>query len=273
MAHHVYKTVSEKLVEFAEEALAHFRTRGYVVARERRELGFPYTPTLVCRRQHTRIIVELFEKILIERIDQWVAYARSSNRDIRIAICLPPTAGMTQEDEKSMRAKKVGVYVATGTGLVERIPPEDLGLTLQLPPLATLPRKIQMALGPAYEQYERTQWRECFEEACKSFENEVRNYLLSGSTAGRIVVATRKGPKALTRRQINKMTLGQMANVFSQIQYQSHTDRVVEETLRRINRDRVNVVHHKTKKRTESRLRANVGQHLWAIVAAMKEMA
>ena len=66
------------------------------------------------------------------------------------------------------------------------------------------------------------------------------------------------------------MTMGELARTFANIQNQNQTDSLIGKTLQRVNTDRVGVVHHKSKARTEKRLRTNVGQHMWAIVAAMR---
>jgi len=68
------------------------------------------------------------------------------------------------------------------------------------------------------------------------------------------------------------MTMGQLAETFRNIQAQNHADNVIGRALATINRDRVGVAHHKRRKTTERRLRTNVGQHMWTIVAAMKEL-
>jgi hypothetical protein len=68
------------------------------------------------------------------------------------------------------------------------------------------------------------------------------------------------------------LTLGQLAEAFGQIQNQNHADSIVGKVLALLNKDRVGVVHHKTKWTTEARLRRNVGKHMWNVVAALKEL-
>ena len=272
MARRNFKNVSVALLEYAEEAVTDFENRGYKISIEKRELGFPYTPTLLCKQRRTTVIVELFAQLLLDRIREWVLYARSSGQDTRVAICLPPKAKLTSKQEKSLREQKVGLYRATGHGLEERIPTNDLALNVQLPLLNSLPNQLRSLLGPAYDQFNKSYWREGFEDACQAFENEARRYLKAGCRTGRITIMTKKGPKNPTIAQINKMTMGTLAKKFSDIQSQNYADAVIGKTLKRINQDRVGVVHHKSKLTTEKRLRANVGQHMWAIVAAMKEM-
>ncbi|MFL6275240.1 MAG: hypothetical protein ACJ74G_08505, partial [Blastocatellia bacterium] len=160
---------------------------------------------------------------------------------------------------------------ATGSGLIERIPPTDLGLGVNLPPLTSLPRKLRTLLGSAYDQFNRSHWREGFEDACQAFENEARRYLKAGIKT-RIKFVTSKGPKTYTDKQIDRLTMGQLATAFSQIHSQNRSDAIVGHALSHINPDRVGVVHHKSKATTEKRLRTNVGQNMSIIIAAMKEM-
>ena len=109
-------------------------------------------------------------------------------------------------------------------------------------------------------------------DACQGLETEARRYLKKWTRTGRIKILRKKGPVTLTNAQIDRMTMGQLAEAFRDIQAQNQADNVIGRALATINRDRVGVVHHKRKKVTERRLRANVGQHMWTIIAAMKEL-
>jgi len=273
MPHPKFRTVPDNLLEYALKALVYFdQSRGYSISVEKSVLGFPYTPTFTCKRRQTLMIVEVYERISEEKINSWVGYARSSGQDTQIAICVPSSSPLTQDEEYKLRALGVGLYSVEEKNVIERITPRDLGLAIQLPSLASLSRSLRPLLGSAYEQFERAQWREGFEDACQALENQARQYLKTGCKTGRIKLLTNKGSKTLKPRQIDKMTMGQLAKVFTWIQNQNHPDSVIGQALKRINKDRIGVAHHKSKPRTEKRLRANVGKHMWTIIAAMKEM-
>ena len=94
---------------------------------------------------------------------------------------------------------------------------------------------------------------------------------MSGASS-RIRLVSSTGPRILTDRQIDRLTMGQLALAFSQIQNQNKADAVVSQALNDIYPDRNAVAHHKSKAETERRLRSNVGEHMWTIVKAMKEM-
>jgi hypothetical protein len=266
----VYRTISLRLIEDADKVADYLEQHGYEVEVEQSELGFPYTPTFLFKRQRTTVIVDVADRIVWERVDAWVGYARSTGQDTRCAICLSQKAQIDADQEAALRTKGVGLFRASADGATECIPPSDLGLNLALPELARLPKKIRRLLGGAYEQFRRTQWREGFEDACQALENEARRHLRDGIRNGRIHIMTKSGPNNPPLSRVEKMTMGQLGDHFSRIQNQTHADSVVCQALARINKDRVGVAHHKGKRRTESSLRKNVGKHMWTIVAALR---
>jgi hypothetical protein len=268
----VFTTVSVRLQEYAEAATVHFENHGYKVYPEKRELGFPYTPTLLCRRHATTIIVEVSNRVLFDRVNAWIGYARSCNRDTRVAVCLPPRTMVPPGADILLRKLGAGLYTVQGTDVIERIPPRDMAVNVELPSLTTLPRPLRRLLGSAYEQFNRSQWREGFEDACQALEVEARRYLKAGIKSGRITVMRASGPKNPTPQQIDKMTMGHLADAFSNIQNQNSLDAQIGKVLTALNADRVGVAHHKSKAKTEKSLRAHVGQHMWAIVVVMRAM-
>ena len=72
--------------------------------------------------------------------------------------------------------------------------------------------------------------------------------------------------------KIDRMTLGQLAKAFGEIQNQNYSDATIGKVLQLTNKDRVGVAHHKRTAATETRLRRNVPKHMWNVVAAMKEL-
>jgi hypothetical protein len=268
-----FLTVAEELLEHAECVAHFFEHHGYSVKVEHAEIGYPYTPTLRCRRPPTTLLVELYGSVPHDRVDAWTRYARSRSRDTRVALAVPHDTPRKPEDDSKLRELGVGLYLSDGTKTEEAIPPLDMAINVQLPELKTLPPKMRKILGPVYEQFERSQWREGFESACQAVEVLGRKYLKDGMDAGRIVLGTKAGKsRSLTHRQIDRLTLGQIAEAFGQIQNQNYSDVTIAKVLVRLNKDRVGVVHHKTKYATETRLRKNVGQHMWNVVTALKEL-
>lgn len=267
-----YKTVGTDLVEYADRLFDHLEGLGYRVRLEYDELGYPFTPTFVCERKPTRVLVEISAKIERSRVEAWVRYAKSTGKDTRFAVGLPHQAVPDGGEIARLGEQDVGLYSIGEDRINELLPPGDLGLNVALPDANSLPNKLRVLLGSAYEQFGRQQWREGFEDACQALEVEARKYLAKWSKTGRIQIIDKNGnARTLTKTEINKMTMGQLAKTFNNIQAQNLNDSVIAKALNRLNQDRVGVVHHKKKALTEKRLRANVGQHMWVIVAALKK--
>lgn len=272
MPHRSYNTVPDELLEYADVIAEDFGGRGYRVLVERNELGFPYTPTFVCTRGTTTIIVELDAQLQMARLESWVRYGRSCGKDTRLALCLPSSANIAAEQILLLQEKGIGFYSVLLDRLMEQHPPVDLALNVQLPELDSQPRRMRELLGSAYEQFARSHWRDGFEGACQVLETQARRYLKKWSRTGRVKILRKTGPVSLTNSVIDGMTMGQLARAFESIQAQNHSDKVIGEALAKINRDRVGVVHHRSRAVTERRLRSNVGQHMWVIFAALKEL-
>ncbi len=268
-----FLTVPEELEYYADLAADYLEQHGYDVAVEHRELGYPYAPTLRCERAPTTLLVEVDSGIRRDRTSDWIGYTRSSSTDIRIALAMPTDSARAADDETWLRAEGVGLYLCGDDLVQEAIPPLDMSLNLQPPNLASLDREIRRVLGPIYEQFGRSQWREGFKDACQAVEFEAREYLKRHVALGRLTFVTSAGrQRLLSSEQIDRMTMGQLAGAFGDIETQTYSDSMAGEALRLLNTDRVNITHHSTRPETEEALRKNVGQHMWRVVAALKEL-
>jgi len=168
---------------------------------------------------------------------------------------------------------RAGLYVAAANEVRERIAPVDLALKMFLPDIGTLPTRVRRLVGPVYEQVTRGQWREAFKKATQVLEERFRRYLKAEALSSnpRIIVIGKKGvPRQLTATKITRLSLGQLADAFAAIQKPNQTDTLVGQVLATINPDRVNLTHFEGDRRKEKKLRANVGQHMWRILAALK---
>jgi hypothetical protein len=266
-----FLTVAEELLVHAECVAEYFEEHGYSVKVEQGDIEYPYTPTLHCKRSRTTVLVEIYSSIRYDHIDDWTRYARSCNRDTRIALALPRDVPRTPDDDSKLRDLGVGLYLSDGEKTEEVIAPLDMAVNVQLPDLKTFRPKMRKVIGPVYEQFVHSHWREGFEEACQAVEVLARQYLKEAKGTGRIVFVTETGKQRnLTDKQIDKLPLGALAEAFGQIQTQNYSDSTIGKVLRRINKDRVGVAHHKAKPATESRLRKNVGQHMWSVFGVLK---
>lgn len=271
MAKPEFVTLADALVAPAEAIEAYFEKMGYTVTREPAALDYPYTPTLRCKRNRTTIAVDVDSSIRISRVSEWARYGRSRSFDFRVAAATP-VAGRDLAIEEAARAEKAGVYLI-GDSITEVCAPHDLSINLDPPELGDMSRKMKRALGPMYEQFERSHWREGLESGCQALESECRKYLQQGIAGGRLVVLDKVGRRRhLTDKSIDGMTLGRLAVTFSQIQTPNQADTAIGRVLAEINPHRVAVAHHKTTPRTEAKLRKHVGKAVWLIVAGLRKI-
>lgn len=268
-----FRTVPEELRAHAEVAEAYFQAHGYRVRRERRRTEYPYAPTLECKRTPTALLVEVDTAVRLARLEDWARYGRSSTKDTRVALTLPAEYQRSSDDEDALRDKGIGLYVSREGTLAELIVPRDLAMVLELPEIATLHYKLRKPLGPVYEHLGRAQWREAFEEACVALERAARSYLAKDVTSGRLTFVSRRGRRvSYDAIRIERMTLGQLAIAFSEVQLPTYADTVIADVLGRINADRVGVAHYKRTPRAEEKLRRNVGKHMWRVITAFKAL-
>jgi hypothetical protein len=165
----------------------------------------------------------------------------------------------------------VGLYRSSVTSLSEELPPKDLGLNVTLPNAARIPANVRPLVGPIYEQFDRSNWREGFGDACTTLEQEARKYLKDGVASGRVEFIDQNGkPKKFSGAAIDKMPMGPLGATFAMIKSPNKIDSAVGEILTRLNRDRVGEAHHKAKPVTETRLRKNVGSHMHAILEGLR---
>jgi hypothetical protein len=267
-----FVTLSEDLVVPAETIERYFESHGHRVVREPTALPYPYTPTIRCKRDRTTIVVEVDRSIRLERVREWIRYGCSLNTDFRVAVATPADEPRDVSAEDALRTEKGGIYVV-GTTVTEICVPHDLSLNMTLPDLAQLHPKVRKALGPMYEQYDHSHWREAFETGCQAFEMECRRYLKDGVASGRIVVSDeKKRARRLTEKTIDKMSLGNLAIAFAHIQAPNHADTALASTLAQINPNRIGVAHHKTTPATEAKLRKYVGNDVWLFVGGLRRI-
>ncbi len=273
MASRQFVTVSIELLDHAEAAADHFEKLGYSVSVEAAKFGYPFTPTLVCKRERTLIIVEVDKRIDMPKLDAWARFGQSCRTDTRVALVVPASASLSIDDVEVVRTMQVGLYRSHVDHCLQLTPEFDLNLQVSLPHLDSLHSRIRKKLGHAYEQFDRGFWREGFEDACQALEVEARKYLWRAIASNRIGFETPAG-KAYTptQKQVDKMTMGDLGRTFREIDRPNYADSRIGEVLTQINKDRVGVVHHKTRPATEARLRANVGGHMWRVVAALGEL-
>jgi hypothetical protein len=266
-----FSFLPDTLLEDANAVADHWVQHGFVVKTDRLLTAAPSVPTLHAKRHKTELVGLVSTYADKDRLKDWCAYAKSTGRDFRVVCVVPRKSKVKASDLDFMRNEGIGLLRHNRGPIIEEIAPRDLGLAVGLPSLASLPAKARKHLGSAYEQFERSQWREGFEDACHSLENLSRDYLVGEIVKGRVTqFIGKKSVKKAKASAVRKMTLGQLAYAFTQIPNQNRTDAQLAQILPKINKDRIGVVHHKHKSKTETRLRRNVGMHIWSIVSGIK---
>jgi hypothetical protein len=272
MAAPKFQTVPDDLIPVAEAAFEHLRMLGYKVRAEVADYAAPFTPTITAIRSSTVLHLEVQGSLDIERLREWVAYGKSASRDTRLAACVPASGNVASATIVALKRLGVGLFAVDGGTVVESVQAIDLAMHVELPKLYKQPAEVRHLLGHVYEQFDRGEWREGFENACNALEEESRKYFAKWSKTGRIKVITAKGPKQMTAGEIKKLSLGQLAGAFREVLAPNSLDVALEQALTKINPDRVERTHRRGRKRTEARLRKNVGEHMWLIVSILRQL-
>lgn len=270
-----FKTIPDELLHIAADAEAHFENEGYTVEREKREIGFPFTPCLLCKRGHETVIVEIYSALDREHADRWLRYCKSQTVDTRFCAFVRSAGPLDQLDITYAHEMRMGLRVHNDTAHIEVRPPLDLGVHVALPNLKDLPPRLRPLLGGAFKKINENDWRDGLNEAYAEVEQNARDYLKSGITSGRVIIAKTRNGKVVgtvTADEVEKMTLGEMKNAFGKIQNQNHKDSVIGGTLAMINQTRVGLAHKRRAAAVEAALRLQVGQHMYAVITCLEEL-
>lgn len=275
MAKLQFTTVPTELVEHAEAAHSYFSSLGYRLNIEPTEAYYPSTPTLQCKRAHTRLTVHICGRINIVLIREWVQLAKTLHSDERIAICIPEESQLKHlpKHQVELRSSGVGIYVSREGTLLALNEPADQNTPAGLPDLSRKRAKIRQILGQSYEHFEAGRWREGFDEACRSLEQTARAYLVKAFQSGRLTSYNKQGvPQSLNAERINRLTLGQLAVTLGSAQPLNSSDSILLKALTQINKDRVGITHKNKSPATERSLRKNVGLHMHVILRALEDL-
>ena len=269
-----YNWVPDELVETADDIAGWMRERGYVVKVEYLALGFPFPPTFAFTRgKLERVLVEVLKDWQEDRIQTWVAYGRTCQKELKLAVAFEGDAPISRSSLQKARELGVGVLRAGGIAPYFEIEPNDLSMRIALPPLRSLTPAIRQLIGAAYDHLEASRFREGFDEACRVFERATKRYLKKWIKTGRLTFIGPNGrPVTYTEQRVDRMTMGALKIAFEQIQAQTQVDRRVLQTAESILKDRNNLTHDKWNARTEQRLRRNVGPHMWVITQTLKDI-
>lgn len=267
MAPAPYKTLSESSLPAAADAEIYFTNLGYTIKREPMEVSYPYTPAFVATRKPTKVMVEVLSEIDPDRIDEWKCCCNACETDTRMMFF---ATRQTAANVMALLAKhKMGLIHFVDGIRTPMLESSDIAFQIALPALSGLPKPLRADLGPAYENFEKGNWREGFEDACIALENRARLYLWQAINSGRLTIYAKGKPKNPAKGAVLKMTLGALGITFKNAAPVNHLDSIIGELIAKINRERVKVAHKKYKE--EKTLRQKAPLHTVSIISCLKK--
>lgn len=270
-----FRTIPDELLHVAADAHNHFLEQGYDVVIEKREVGFPYMPALTCRRLHETLIVEVSSSLDEERTDMWLRYCKSQTSDSRFCAVLRSKEDLPQHTVNFAVDNRFGLLVHNDERLMELRPAADLAVHVALPEVKRLQARVRPLLAPAFQKVRDGDWRDGLNHAYLEVEQHARDYLRGGIAAGRITAFRTRRSGALDlilAAEVDRMTLGQLKNAFNSIQNQTHRDALIATTLAMILETRNGLAHGRRARAVEERLRAEVGQNMYAVITCLEEL-
>lgn len=265
-----FLTVPDKLIEIAEAAERHFKSKGFSVRREKQDLSYPATPALYCVRRPTTLFVDVASKFEERRLSSWGSFAQSMSSDTQVALVTPERSQLLAR-VSWFSQNKIGLYEFKSGVISEIIPPQDLAFQVSLPNLAHAKSATRKSLGPAFDQILRGHWREGFESACQALEALSRRHLIDGLKGPRLQFRDKTGKTVtVTKARVEKATLGAVGTLLTQASPMNAKDAVLQKAILRINAARIDVAHKKYAR--EATLRKNVGALIWIIYNAIEEV-
>jgi len=269
-----FKTIPDELIHVALDVYEHFQNDGHEVSVEVNEIGFPSTPAMICRRNHTTAIIEVASQIDWVRFRRWVNFAKSMTTDTRFCIALRSKSGVDPEAMQFSVETLTGLLIHDDDVLTVVREPADLAVHAVLPDLKDLKKSVRPILAGAFKKFNGGDWRDGLFEAYAEVEQRARDYLVDNVDNGRSVVevSSKSGTKILTGADIDKMTLGKLKDTFNFIKFPTHKDARIGQTLALINRTRIGLAHKRSKVEVETEVRAHVGHHIHAVITCLEDL-
>lgn len=267
-------TLGEELVEHAQAFAVRMRASGLTVRAEHDDGSLPTLPTLVGSSGRNRSYVEVLRTIKKASVQRWISCCRSRSAETYYSLVIPENAAALKTDLLAwLRAEGVGIYISSPAGITELAAPRDLALNLSLPSLDGESRSLRLALAPVYDLFQRGDWFNGFRDACQLLESRARRHLEERVNAAQVSFVTKDGnSKSYSVARVRKLTLGQLAVAYSEIVLPTAKDQKIARALAEVNPDRVGAVHKTDSKSVRTRLRRNVGAHMWMLVNGLREL-
>lgn len=268
-----FNTVGSDLEGAAVAAVEYFREKGFAVKVEPYEFDYPSTPTIRCTRGKAKLFIEAASAVNQGGVDAWVAYAKTREHETSLGLLVRTPPGLSLEDVAALRRQRVALYSYSSGAIEELVPPSDLAVNIALPSLEGLKPAHKRLLQPSFEKIERGEWIDGFRDACQALEDTARELLKDGVKRGRVAFTSKAG-KVLNYsiKEIGKMPQGALARAYAEIQKPTQSDIVLSRALKMVNKARIAAVHKTQKAKNDAKIRVQVGQHLWTVVSAFRQL-
>jgi hypothetical protein len=267
-----FKTVPDELLHVAEALEDYLGNEGYDVAIEDSELGFPFTPTLLARRGHETLIIELATALDQQRLGRWGKYCRSQSSDTRLCATVSYDEAHKAQTAEFCHSHRIGLWTFRDGAIQELRAPVDLAVHIDLPDLRDIKPKVRRFLAGPFKKINSDDWRDGLSDIYMVIEDSARDYLREGIDRTRIVTKKSKNGPALTVAEVDGMTLGQLSYAFANIQSQNQQDSLIASTLAMINPIRVELSHRRLRPAAEAAIRRDFGKHVYAAINCLEEI-
>lgn len=264
-----FLTLPDELQGLANELWEELSKRGYRNYAEPDPLELPAAATIRAHRGHETHFFLVRAILEINEIDQWHRYACSCTTDTRVTICCPVSAPTQTALVLNIAGKGIGLATEGVGGFRYDPAARDLAFHAKAPDRSSLKPRVRQLLGEALDRLENGDWRPAFEDACGVLEEQCRAYLLRNVKMGRVKYQAGSKIKVPTAKQIQKMTLGALKDIFCKMQSQNQIEAKLCAALTKLNPDRIRRVHNRGAKAAEAALRRRVGTHFWLINNAL----
>lgn len=267
-----FDTIPDELLELANEAHSYFDVRGYDIHIEQREVGFPYLPALICKRQTENHIVEILSRNDDSRFRRWIAFAQSQNVDTKISFAI---------HKSNITIDMIDYFYQYGIGLLSfengayryLSDPRNLAAPSGLPDLRDINPVIRPHIAPALEKFVRGEWRDGLIDAFALIERACKIKLTKGIESGTYTFINRDGHQVnYTVNSIESMTLGQIKTAFNEIQNRTQIDSFIHATISSILAARNKITHGRGNAAAENEVRQGAGNHVHAILSCLEDI-
>ncbi len=207
--------------------------------------------------------------LVMDEADEWYRFCCSCSTDTRLTICFAPGTQIAAGHLATLRTKGVGIAFVSLDLIQHDCEARDLAFHARAPDRNRMKPKVRQLLGEALDRFERGDWRPAFEDACAIFEDACRAYLIKSCKMGRAKYQSGGKIKSPTVKDIKRMPMGAMKDIFCSLISQNKLEANLCSALTQLNPDRIRRAHKRTLKRSETALRKRVGSHFWLINNAL----